>query len=432
LSFRKSQIAVAALVACGALPLAHAAPSISWATPANGAVLHGNASACAVNASSDATRVAFYLDNVLLSTDTMLSDGVHCAIDTTKFSNGAHELKATAFDASGNWRNDVISVKVQNAASAVAATPAATTTPTAAPTPAATPAPTVAPAPASSVTPARGAAASINPADIIGQAQANVPFSQQSGFNAQVLGQFPAAQNIPEAGINGPKLPNGETLRLGKAGDPFNTSRNAFLFQVAPTDPLTSGSHRSELEFPMNIEPGKTYWIAYSIYVYDWGTLMKGDDALFGTQLHSGNSNLGLSPAFTIYTSGATGGRTFQIYRQHSTSPSPTQSNSVVYRSQEFPLQFGQWMDFVFKFRESIDKSGLLQVWMNGNQIMDYTGPLGYSTPGFKDYAKFGYYNWSSFDSSRKVLVRSPVVVNDPTGSKYQASDLRAFVQANQ
>jgi hypothetical protein len=69
---------------------------------------------------------------------------------------------------------------------------------------------------------------------------------------------------------------------------------------------------------------------------------------------------------------------------------------------------------------------------MNGNQIMDYTGPLGYSTPGYKDYAKFGYYNWSSFDSSRKVLMRSPVLVNDPTGSKYQASDLRAFVQANQ
>ena len=66
------------------------------------------------------------------------------------------------------------------------------------------------------------------------------------------------------------------------------------------------------------------------------------------------------------------------------------------------------------------------------NQLMDYAGPLGYSTPGYKDYAKFGYYNWSSFDSSRKVLMRSPVLVNDPTGSTYQATDLRAFVQANQ
>jgi hypothetical protein len=62
---------------------------------------------------------------------------------------------------------------------------------------------------------------------------------------------------------------------------------------------------------------------------------------------------------------------------------------------------------------------------------MDYTGPLGFQT-GYLDYAKFGYYNWSSFDSSRKVLLRSPVLVNDPTGSKYQATDLRSFVQQNQ
>jgi hypothetical protein len=201
---------------------------------------------------------------------------------------------------------------------------------------------------------------------------------------------------------------------------------------VAPNDTLTSGSHRSEFEMPMNIELGKTYWIAYSIYVYDWGTLVNGDDSLFGTQVHSGNSNLGLSPSFTIYTAGSAGGRTFQIYRQHNTSSNPTQGSSTIYRSPQYPLAFGQWMDFVFKFREAIDGTGLLQVWMNGNQLMDYAGPLGYSTPGYKDYAKFGYYNWSSFDSSRKVLMRSPVLVNDPTGSTYQATDLRAFVQANQ
>jgi hypothetical protein len=247
-----------------------------------------------------------------------------------------------------------------------------------------------------------------------------------------VLGQFPAAKDIPETGIQGSRLPNGDTIRLGKVADPMNSSRNAFVFQLAPNDTPTSGSHRSEFEFTPNIELGKTYWIAYSVYVYDWGTLLNGDDALFGTQVHSGNSNLGLSPSFTIYTSGAKGGRTMQIYRQYSASTSPTQSNSVIYRSPEIPLPFGRWVDFVFKFRHAIDNSGLLQVWMDGNPIMDYAGPLGYSTPGYKDYAKFGYYNWSSFDSSRKVLVRSPVVVSDPTGSKYQQSDLRSVVQANQ
>lgn len=259
-----------------------------------------------------------------------------------------------------------------------------------------------------------------------------MPFAQQSGYNGQVLGQYPAAKDIPETGINGYALSNGETVRLGKQTDPMNSSRSAFVFQVAPNDTLTSGSHRSEFEFPPQIELGKTYWIAYSVYVYDWGNLTTDDDALFGTQVHSGNSNLGLSPSFTIYTAGQNGGRTLQVYRQYSTSTSPTQSNSVTYRYPQIPLPFGQWMTFVIKFRHAIDSSGVLQIWMDGNQIVDYAGPLGYYTPGYLDYAKFGYYNWSSFNTSRKILLRSPVLVNDPTGSKYTWTDLSSFVQQSQ
>ena len=42
----------------------------------------------------------------------------------------------------------------------------------------------------------------------------------------------------------------------------------------------------------------------------------------------------------------------------------------------EMPIRFGQWMNFVFKFRHSLDSSGLLQVWLDGNQIVDYSGPI--------------------------------------------------------
>ena len=157
------------------------------------------------------------------------------------------------------------------------------------------------------------------------------------------------------------------------------------------------------------------------------------DEALFGTQVHSGDSSRGLSPSFSLVSYGRSGGRTFQVFRTSSTSTSPSTSNQVIYRYPEIPIRFGQWVDFVFKFREAIDNTGLLQVWMDGNQIVDYQGgPLGFNTPGYKDYAKFGYYNWSSFDSSRKVLIKSPLLVSDPTGSKYQASALRAFVNASE
>jgi hypothetical protein len=269
---------------------------------------------------------------------------------------------------------------------------------------------------------------SIELADIMGQAQAGVPFAQQSGFHAQVMGTSFSAASIPESGIHGSTLPNGETLRLGKVTDPTSAVRKALAFQVHPNDPTTSGSKRSELGFNSNIQYNKVYWVALSVYVYDWGTLASGDASLFGTQMHSGNNSLGLSPSFGIYA--MPGGRNFQVQGRYSTSSSPSQSNSSTVRFGERPIPFGRWVDFVFKFRHNIGSSGFLQVWMDGASIVDYSGPLGFSTPGYNDYSKFGYYNWSSFNSARKVLVRSPLIVQDPTGSKYAPADLRAFVSA--
>ena len=62
--------------------------------------------------------------------------------------------------------------------------------------------------------------------------------------------------------------------------------------------------------------------------------------------------------------------------------------------------------------------------------IADYKGSLGYNT-GYTDYAKFGYYNWTASamgSTPRKVLLREPTIVNDPTGQKYSPEQLRAHV----
>ena len=67
-------------------------------------------------------------------------------------------------------------------------------------------------------------------------------------------------------------------------------------------------------------------------------------------------------------------------------------------------------------FLERAVTGGLLQVWMDGAQIANYSGPLGVGTVGVKDYFKFGYYNWSDYKTPRKALLRSPVVVQDPAG----------------
>jgi hypothetical protein len=258
-------------------------------------------------------------------------------------------------------------------------------------------------------------------ADIVGAASAVVPFARQSGYGVQVYGTHTPVRSVPESGIHGAPLPQGETLRFGKTG-------NALAFQVHPADPTTSGGKRAEITFGRDIEPGKVYWIALSLYVQDWGRLERADAALFGTQLHSGDDRLKLSPAFGLFTSAE--GRKFKVQARWSTSDAPQRPNSAKATYAERALPFQRWIDFVFRFRLSTTGAGFLQVWMDGERIVEHRGNLGYNTPGRNDYVKFGYYSWSAaMSSARKLLVRSPTIVADPTGAKYGAADLRALLR---
>ena len=267
--------------------------------------------------------------------------------------------------------------------------------------------------------------------DVITRASADVAFGEQSGYTAQVIGTYTSAPNIPEAGIHGATLPNGETLRLGKVTDPANSLRKALAFQVIGSDPTTSGGKRSEFSITPNIEMNKVYWIVFSAYIYDWGTLPSTDNALFGTQMHTGDNSAGVGgPAFGLYTT--QNGRHFRPRARYSMSSDPSSSNSVTVWLDEYPIPFGQWTDFVLKFKQNTSGAGFLQVWMDGQQIANYQGSLGYNT-GYKDYAKFGYYNWTASSmngTARKVLLRSPTIVSDPTGQTYTLEQISALLRS--
>ena len=262
--------------------------------------------------------------------------------------------------------------------------------------------------------------------DILSQARQDIPFSSQSGYTAQTLGQHIEVESIPETGIHGTRLANGDTIRIGKVEDPANFGRKALVFQVSPTDPDTSGSKRSELAMEPNIELNKVYWVAFRAFVYDWGRLRPDDESILGMQVHSGDDPRGLSPSLCLCVVDARAN--FEVISLTYPGSNPTPRTFTKTRHAKRPVRFGRWTDFVFRFRQSITSSGMLQVWMDGEQIVDYTGGLGFNTPGFKDYMKFGYYNWSGLDSSRKILLQAPTLVLDPTGSKYTASDLRAHI----
>ena len=104
-----------AFAVCAALPLAaHAAPKVAFVAPASGQTVSGSmyqSSACEVKG-SDIRRVVFFLDATQLNTET--GSPWNCNLDTRKFPNGSHTLRARAYDARGSSTSAQISVNIQN------------------------------------------------------------------------------------------------------------------------------------------------------------------------------------------------------------------------------------------------------------------------------------------------------------------------------
>jgi len=379
---------------------ANKAPSVSIMKPDANATITAplNGSGCEASAADtdgSVKRVDFFLSKGGTSTPvgSKTAAPYQCAIDTAKFEDGSYTLMAVATDN-------------QNA---VASAQRALTI--------------------SKPSSGGGSTSPINPADIITRASADLLFTQQNGYTAQVVNTYTSAPQIPESGIHGSTLPSGETLRLGKQTDPMNSVLKALSFQVQNSDPTTSSGKRAELAIQPNIEMNKVYWITFSAYVYDWGTLATTDNALFGVQCHTGDNTAAVGgPSFGIYTT--QNGRMLRVQARYSESSTPSSSNAVSVKYAEHPIPFHRWADFVLKFKHNTSGNGFLQVWMDGEMIANHQGSLGYNT-GMADYAKFGYYNWSGAamgSNPRKVLLRAPTIVADPTGQTYSAEQVRTLL----
>jgi hypothetical protein len=110
-----SPVVAAALAGCCALPLSvQAAPSVSWVTPADGAVLRGaiSGSACAVKTSRGAVRATFWANNWQINND--YGAPFNCTFDTTKLPDGSYPLRVRAYNSSGAYNEARINVTIAN------------------------------------------------------------------------------------------------------------------------------------------------------------------------------------------------------------------------------------------------------------------------------------------------------------------------------
>jgi len=99
---------------------------VSIISPLNAAYLHDNQIITAT--ATEASRVEFYIDGTLSSTDAS-SPYQSATWDTTAYSNGDHSLKTTAFDVAGNSASSTVTVTVDNADPAVSISSPAAGTP---------------------------------------------------------------------------------------------------------------------------------------------------------------------------------------------------------------------------------------------------------------------------------------------------------------
>jgi hypothetical protein len=93
-------------------------PVISWASPASGATVSGYLSDCQVlvTDSDGVKQVDWYLDSTKINTE-MVAPYDTCKLDSRKFSDGTHQLKAVAYDTKGASATSSRSITVKNGTS---------------------------------------------------------------------------------------------------------------------------------------------------------------------------------------------------------------------------------------------------------------------------------------------------------------------------
>jgi len=140
-----------------------AAVSVSFKSPTSGArvsgVRQGRSCEALARASAGVGRVEFTLDAQRLNTER--SAPYNCYLDSRRFSEGRHVLKAAAYDRRGRVSRTSVTLIVDNVADPA---PSPAPAPGPAPTSAPAPAPTSAPAPAPAPAPSPSARATTRPA----------------------------------------------------------------------------------------------------------------------------------------------------------------------------------------------------------------------------------------------------------------------------
>ena len=274
----------------------------------------------------------------------------------------------------------------------------------------------------------------VQSSDVLVQANPNLSFSSQTWGNAQCDGFIMPSARVPETGIHDTLQEDGTTLRYGRITDPTDYSRMAYRYSLEPTDPLTASSLRCEIAF----SPGGTtglplnslFWHAFALRIPDWRYT---NDEQQLAQWHAGDTS-GLLPIYQLLVRGTE----MRLILRYDTSAIPSRNTTktlVVWRTTNWTPN--QWLTLVTQALVStnINAGPFVRTWINGTQVVNYKGPVGYNQPDALPYVKHGIYHWTNLNPwdyalrQRYVHMRKAGLVKDPNRI-YTPSSLANWVHA--
>ncbi len=183
------------------------------------------------------------------------------------------------------------------------------------------------------------------------------------------------------------------------------------------TVPHALGSFRSEIARPP-VAMGSQWWYGFSIYLpASWQQDSQGNILAQWHSIlpagHTPGDSTGQPPVALAVV-----GDQWQLKLHWNTQgPSFSGAGKGTRTYDLGAIQPGQWADFVVHATWSHAADGLTQVWLDGHQAVDYSGPNEYATAQ-GPYFKIGIYHpdWKSFEAAQfnaDTSVTRPIVVYD-------------------
>lgn len=158
-----------------------------------------------------------------------------------------------------------------------------------------------------------------------------------------------------------------------------------------------SKSSRAELSTEKMAEIGNEYWYALSMFIPEDFPIE--DNRLVLAQWWA-EPDLGeYSDRSPILAMRFRNGKFYISLRTSSEKIMKENGKEIVlYESTDFAL--GKWKDFIFQIKWSYKNDGLVNTWINNNQIIQYNGPVGYNDKN-GPALQFGIYR----DETKKTYV---------------------------